>query len=149
VKQNDQVDFGFNLKEKFTLREWKVDGRYEWSLPEDHGWAKCLEPIGETFDDGRYRQVYYEAANADCKDTFVRVAMPAAEAGMAAATTAGSVEVTTDGSVTVNMDVPPADGSVTVTTDGTQAPTKTYTFTVWYEGVPAHDGALVDLIVDD
>jgi hypothetical protein len=91
----------FNLYFKngveFTLREWaNSDGKFEWTLPVDHSWAQCLKPVTEkymekvkddkgvetevektrdTFTDqwGRFRQVYYKADVANCKDTLVRV----------------------------------------------------------------------------
>jgi hypothetical protein len=49
-------------------------GGYEWSIAADHSWAKCLEPVGEAFDDGRYRQVSYKAFAPNCQDVLVRVA---------------------------------------------------------------------------
>jgi hypothetical protein len=69
--------FYFGNEEEFTLREWALStGGYEWSLPKDHSWAKCLQPVGDgSYDDkwGRYRQVMYKASVANCKDTLVRV----------------------------------------------------------------------------
>jgi hypothetical protein len=67
------VKFSFEVGDKFTIREWAMsDGTYEWDLPADHAWAKCLAPVGEAFDDGRYRQVSYEAVKGDCIDRLVR-----------------------------------------------------------------------------
>jgi len=66
--------FYFKKDAEFTLREWALTtGGYEFSIPADHAWAKCLTPVGESFDDGRYRQVSYKATVPDCKDVLVRV----------------------------------------------------------------------------
>lgn len=101
-----------NFKEKFTIREWSsTTGEYEWDLPENNEWAKCLISTAKPFDDGRYRQVSYEVIKPDCKDVLVRTST-----------------------------AKPAEG---------EAPkTQAYSFTVWFEGEPAHDGMLVPLTVD-
>jgi len=72
-------NFYFKKDTEFTLREWALTtGGYEWSIAADHTWAKCLTPVGEAFDDGRYRQVSYKATVPDCKDVLVRVQAVAA-----------------------------------------------------------------------
>jgi hypothetical protein len=74
----DKVDFTMMKDNMITLREWKnAENKYDWDLPADHTWSKCLAPVdidntGSTFDDGRYRQVSYKAVKADCLDTLVR-----------------------------------------------------------------------------
>lgn len=84
---------------------------YEWDLPKDHTWSKCLVPVGEGFDDGRYRQTSYEAVQPDCVDKLVRTSM--------------------------FIPLPPAKPAQLEVT-----------FTVWYDGEPAHDGTMIPLDVN-
>jgi hypothetical protein len=67
--------FAFNKGDKFTLREWALtSGGYEWGSPvsTEISAINCLVMIGEPFDDGRYRQVSYEAMTPDCRDELNR-----------------------------------------------------------------------------
>jgi len=60
---------------KFTLREWAMTtGEYEWKLPLESEIAAlpCLTMIGEAFDDGRYRQVSFEATTPNCRVEITR-----------------------------------------------------------------------------
>jgi hypothetical protein len=69
------LSFAFTVGEKVTFREWAMPtGGYEWALPEDQQtWTECFTAIGESFDDGRYRQASFEATKPDCRDTLVRI----------------------------------------------------------------------------
>jgi len=65
-----RFDFAMDKHFKFTLREWAMTtGEYEWTLPSETEIAAlpCLTMIGEAFDDGRYRQVSFEATTPDCR----------------------------------------------------------------------------------
>jgi len=73
LSKDQRKAFAFDLKVKFTLREWTKStsaGDYEWSNLEEPKF-KCLTKIGE-FDEGRYRQVSFEATKAECTDSIVR-----------------------------------------------------------------------------
>jgi hypothetical protein len=70
-------NFAFNKEEKFTLREWaNAAGKYDWSLPseEEQQAFKCLKP-STSLDEGRYRQVSFEASTPDCVETIVRTSL--------------------------------------------------------------------------
>lgn len=49
-------------------------GGYEWSVPSADEIAafKCLTQEGDTYDEGRYRQVYLVASSDNCVETIVR-----------------------------------------------------------------------------
>jgi hypothetical protein len=61
--------FAFNKGDKFTLREWALTtGVYEWNIPAATSVdINCMKSLAEPFDDGRYRQVSYEALTPDCR----------------------------------------------------------------------------------
>jgi len=72
TRENAQVSFLFDMGAKLTLREWAMTtGEYEWTLPSVDT-IKCFTMIGEAFDDGRYRQVSFEAVQPDCRDVLIR-----------------------------------------------------------------------------
>ena len=84
---NTETNFVFAKEAIFTLREWALPtGGYFWDLPADHTWAKCLSPVGEAFDDGRYRQVSYKVEKCNCVDSLVRTQIAEVE---------GSTEIAT------------------------------------------------------
>jgi len=53
-------------------------GEYEWKLPSESEILAlpCLTMLGEAFDDGRYRQVSFEATTPDCRLEMTRFKMP-------------------------------------------------------------------------
>jgi hypothetical protein len=95
--------FAFNKEEKFTLREWAVDGAYVWKLQtiEELQAITCFEHSA-AIEDSRYRQVTFEATTPDCIQTVVRVSE-------------ADDTVTETWTFTVWPDIePPVDGSLIV-----------------------------------
>lgn len=73
TKLNNNEEFVFSISAEFTLREWidENTGSYKWSLPSKDS-ILCFEQIGETFDDGRYRQISFKAITVECKYELTR-----------------------------------------------------------------------------
>jgi hypothetical protein len=66
--------FAFDKPAQFTLREWaNAAGEYDWALQtiEELQAITCLTHSA-AIDDGRYRQVTFEATTPDCVTTIVR-----------------------------------------------------------------------------
>jgi hypothetical protein len=66
--------WAFHKQEKFTMREWaNAAGEYDWALLSDEELQAitCLTHSA-AIDDGRYRQVTFEATTPDCVQPIVR-----------------------------------------------------------------------------
>lgn len=130
-------------------------GHYEWSNEGiEAEWAKCLTPIGEPFDDGRYRQASYEATKGDCVDSLTRNKYVHVEPPVDPATTGTDpantgTETTVDpantGTETPSGPEGPSgpQGPSGPEPTGTETPvepvTQTITITVWPDRVPELD----------
>jgi hypothetical protein len=67
---NDKRKLNLALNDKFTIREFLVNDKFEWSVPQAED-LTCLKQV-EISDDSRYRQISYEATTPDCEYTIIR-----------------------------------------------------------------------------
>jgi hypothetical protein len=72
ARETTERHWAFNHGDTFTLREWSVNGYFQYNLPSTDD-ITCIE-ITNTYGDpwDRYRQVSFVAITADCVYEYVR-----------------------------------------------------------------------------